>query len=214
MPTDPFVVLGIAKNSSQSEILDAYKTKREYFSQHVFDEGEAGAEAARRLEELDNAYQVAMELSHEGATVSEQPASFDDVKQALKDKKPEEAQRILDNISYRNAEWHYFQSIIFYEKSWLNDSKSQLEIALELEPGNEKYLRALENLKKKINGARPFENNAQKEQTQTTYTQTNRSYSQPNQNSTAGDGLCAACQTLWCADCCCECMGGDLISCC
>ena len=43
MPSDPFVILGIQKGASQSEILEAYKTKRAYYQQHVFDEGEAGA---------------------------------------------------------------------------------------------------------------------------------------------------------------------------
>ena len=38
MPTDPFVILGISKESSQSEILEAYKKKREYYQAHVFDE--------------------------------------------------------------------------------------------------------------------------------------------------------------------------------
>ena len=57
MPSDPFVILGVARGASQSEILDAYKKKRAYYQQHVFDEGEAGADAARMLEVLDNAYQ-------------------------------------------------------------------------------------------------------------------------------------------------------------
>ena len=46
MPSDPFVILGLQKGASQSEILEAYKTKRAYYQQHVFDEGEAGADAA------------------------------------------------------------------------------------------------------------------------------------------------------------------------
>ncbi len=216
MSNNPFVILGVDRNASQSEILDAYKKKRAYYQEHIFDEGEAGAEAARMLEQLDNAYQQAMELSHEASTVSgDGTSTYEGVKQAIRAKNPERAQQELDKISYRDAEWHYFQSIVFYEKNWLNDSKKQLEIALQMDPGNEKYMRALDKLKKNINGAKPYD----KEGSQGVYgaqqqAHTHRSYQQAGTGGDSSDGCCAACQALWCADCCCECMGGDLIRCC
>ena len=52
MPNDPFVILGIEKGATQSEILEAYKEKRAHYQQLVFEEGETGADAARMLEEL------------------------------------------------------------------------------------------------------------------------------------------------------------------
>ena len=213
MPTNPFIILGISRNASQSEIYDAYKAKRDYYKEHVFDEGESGAEAARMLEQVEQAYKQAMEMSHENATVSgDGESSYEEVKQAIRDKNPERAQQELDKISYRGAEWHYFQSIVFYEKNWLNDSKKQLEIALQMDPGNPKYQRAIDNLKKKIDGSRPFEKSESGNVYQDNGTATGRTYSQ--NAATATDGCCAACQELWCADCCCECLGGDLIRCC
>ncbi len=226
MSTDPFVILGIDKSSNQSEILEAYKNKRSYYSAHVFDEGESGAEAARMLEILDNAYQSAMEYCHENATVSggttetyseESFDTFSEVKAALTAKDYVKAQELLDNIMDRNGEWHYYQAIIYYEKSWLNESKRQLEFALQQEPDNQKYIKALEGIKRKIDGTRPFEggpkqDNAHQTHNETNRTATRRTYSQQNRDTE--DGCCAACQALWCADCCCECMGGDLISCC
>ncbi len=213
MPINPFVILGIDQNASQSEILEAYKAKRAEYQQHVFDEGEAGAQAARMLEQLDNAYQQAMETAQECSEVSGEGESvYDGVKQAIRNKDVDTAQKELDKMSYRGAEWHYYQSIVFYEKNWLNDSKKQLELALEMEPSNQKYSRALENLKKKIDGSRPFSNDESKTSRSQNSTHTHRTYSQ--RDSDVADGMCAACQALWCADCCCECMGGDLIRCC
>lgn len=213
MPINPFVILGIDKNASQSEILEAYKAKRAEYQQHVFDEGEAGAQAARMLEQIDNAYQQAMETAQECSEVSGEGESvYDGVKQAIRNKDVDTAQKELDKMSYRGAEWHYFQSIVFYEKNWLNDSKKQLELALEMDPSNQKYSRALENLKKKIDGSRPFSNDESKTSHSRNSTHTHRTYSQ--RDSDVADGMCAACQALWCADCCCECMGGDLIRCC
>ena len=216
MPNNPFVILGVSENASQAEILDAYKKKRSELQEHLFDAGEAGDNAARKITELDDAYQQAMEIAMDRATVSgEGESTFEAVKQAIRNKNPEEAQKALDNISNRSAEWHYFQSIVFYEKNWMSDSKKQLEIALAMEPGNEKYSRALENLKKKIDGSRPYEQqNGQGDvYHQTTTEGGGRTYRQRGGDDVA-DGCCAACQALWCADCCCECMGGDLIRCC
>ena len=91
MPSDPFVILGIQKGASQSEILEAYKTKRAYYQQHVFDEGEAGADAARMLEVLDTAYQDAMSYTHEHAEVGGdggESAAYDEVKAAMKGMPP------------------------------------------------------------------------------------------------------------------------------
>ena len=213
MPINPFVILGIDQNASQSEILEAYKAKRAEYQEHVFDEGEAGAQAARMLEQLDNAYQQAIETAQECSDVSgEGESAFENVKQAIRNKDVDAAQKELDKMSYRGAEWHYYQSIVFYEKNWLNDSKKQLELAVEMQPSNQKYSRALENLKKKIDGSRPFSgDDSQKSRSQNS-THTHRTYSQ--RDSDVADGMCAACQALWCADCCCECMGGDLIRCC
>ena len=216
MSNNPFVILGVSENASQQEILDAYKKKRSELQEHLFDAGEAGDNAARKITELDDAYQSAMEIAMDRATVTgEGESTFEAVKQAIRNKNPEDAQRALDNISNRSAEWHYFQSIVFYEKNWLNDSKKQLEIALAMDPSNEKYSRALENLKKKIDGSRPYENKdgANDVYHQTTSQGGDRTYRQ-RQGGDAADGCCAACQALWCADCCCECMGGDLIRCC
>lgn len=213
MPTNPFVILGVDKNATQSEILEAYKQKRAYYQAHVFDEGESGAQAASMLNQLDDAYQQAMEMAVESATVTgEGESAYEQVKQAIRSKDIETAQKLLDDMSYRGAEWHYYQSVVFYEKNWLNDTKKQLEIALQIDPQNEKYQRALDNLKKKIDGSRPYD----KEGAQGVYnadsTQTDRTYTQ--RDGAVADGICSACQALWCADCCCECMGGDLIRCC
>lgn len=213
MPTNPFVILGVDKNATQSEILEAYKQKRAYYQAHVFDEGESGAQAASMLNQLDDAYQQAMEMAVESATVTgEGESAYEQVKQAIRSKDIETAQKLLDDMSYRGAEWHYYQSVVFYEKNWLNDTKKQLEIALQMDPQNEKYQHALDNLKKKIDGLRPYDKEGAQGAYNADSTQTDRTYTQ--RDGAVADGICSACQALWCADCCCECMGGDLIRCC
>lgn len=215
MQNNPFVILGISENATQEEILAAYKQKREYYQEHIFDDGEKGAEAARMLNTLDQAYQDAMEISMDRASVDgDGDTMFNRVKEAIRAKNPDGAQALLDNMTTRNAEWHYFQSIVFYEKNWMTDSKKQLEIALQMEPNNIKYQKALDNLKRKIDGSNPYKqkNDSYSEQMSGSRPRTTRTYDQHNAD--VEEGMCRACQALWCADCCCECMGGDLIRCC
>ena len=56
------------------------------------------------------------------------------------------AQAELDKANERDAKWHYFQSKVFFAKNWFNESKKQLEIAVELEPDNTQYKEELEKL--------------------------------------------------------------------
>lgn len=222
MRKEPFVILGISPDSTQSEILAAYKAKRAELEQKRFLEGEAGADAARQLSKLDAAYQAAMDICHSGASISEeeQDLDYNGVKVAIKAKNFDEAQRLLDGITYRDAEWHYLQSVIFYNKNRLVDSKKQLEIAVSMDETNDKYKQALENIKNRMNGQQPFnqtngqqfnQNGQFNQNTQDGY---QRTYQQNGGQRSTGDSLCDACSALWCADCCCECMGGDLIRCC
>jgi len=215
MSNNPFVILDVDENATQDQILSAYKQKREYYQEHVFDDGEKGAEAARMLNVLDQAYQDAMEISMDRASVfGDGESTYDRVKDCIRAKNPDGAQKLLDDMTTRNAEWHYYQSIVFYEKNWMSDSKKQLEIALQMDPTNSKYSKALDNLIKKIDGSNPYKqrNDSYSEQMNSTGTRTSRTYDQ--RNSDVEEGMCRACQALWCADCCCECMGGDLIRCC
>ena len=80
----------------------------------------------------------------------ETSASIIEVEELIKQGDYSGAQNKLDQISNRDAEWHYLQSVIFYKKNWLNESKKQLEIALNLEPHNQKYSNAYVKLKEKI----------------------------------------------------------------
>ena len=62
----------------------------------------------------------------------------------------QEAQRVLDSFNERGAQWHYLQSVVFYRKNWINESKKQLEIAMRLDGDNQKYKDAYAKLNEKI----------------------------------------------------------------
>lgn len=212
MSYDPFVILGVSRDASQQEILDAYKAKRSELSEQLFQEGEAGAEAARQIRILDEAYQSAMEIKEtENVVENDETSVFVNVTNLIKSGDLEGAQSLLDQLSYRGAEWHYHQARIYYAKKWYDEAKSQLDVAIEMDPSNAKYKRVLDRINERAN----TESRATEQRSYTNVErESQRTYGRQQRGDDAGSSICSICAALWCADTCCECMGGDLIACC
>lgn len=212
MSKDPFIILGVNRESvNQSELYDAYRIARSKYEEDRFLEGEAGAQAARKISEIDQAYHDALDELQSRTTFSGGGiASFDEVEKAIRAKDLIEAQRLLDTITNHTAEWHYLQSVIYYKKGWFNESKAQLETAVSLDPSNAKYRSELNKMN--FNGER-VRNDQQ-------YSNRSYGYGYDNHRSyhhsrpVGDDSCCNLCSTLCAIDCCCECMGGDCIPCC
>lgn len=145
-----YKILGLNESATDEEIDAQYEKLKERYSRERFYEGEIGNEAARNLTKLETAYTEIIQERKNRVQDNGKPADLTDVERLLKENKINEAQKALDDITDRSAEWHYLQSVVFYKKNWMNESKKQLEIALNVEPHNEKYSDAYEKLKKKI----------------------------------------------------------------
>ena len=105
-----------------------------------------------------------------------------------------EAQKILDRMKNRNAAWYYLQGLIFLRRGWDDRGDTNIQRAANMDPANFEYRNALNNLNQQSTGYRQ------------NYYYNNSYHRSPD--------MCNLCVNLWCADTCCECMGGDLIGCC
>lgn len=211
MQKDPFSIIGVSANCTQAELQDAYVKKRAKYMNDRFLEGEAGSIAAKKLGELEEAYGDAIELLSTRYTIHEGGTIFSAVEDSIKANQLDKAQQQLDAIVERSAEWHYLQAVVFYKKNWMLESRKQLQLALSIEPDNEKYKSTLQRLEEHMRSSNPFTNLTQ----EANNSGNERSYAQPNNAASgSGDACCKTCQALICADCCCECMGGDCITCC
>lgn len=144
-------LLGLSEGATAEEIKSAYESMRAKLLEDRFLDGEEGNKAAKMLTKIDVAYQELLNELSEDAATSDGGASFSRVEELLKAGDITEAQRVLDSFNERNAYWHYLQSVIFYRKNWINESKKQLEIAIQLEPNNDKFKEAYRKLNEKIN---------------------------------------------------------------
>ena len=145
-----FKILGISQDASDEEIESAYRALKDKYSKERFFEGEVGNEAARMLTKVETAYYEIMQTRTKKEDKSYTANDYSLIERLIKAGNISLAQQKLDDFTERNAEWHYLQSVIFYKKNWINESKKQLEIALTMEPYNTKYAEAFSRLKQKI----------------------------------------------------------------
>ena len=99
--------------------------------------------------------------------------------------------------SGRNAEWHYLKGVIHYKRGWLEEAMKHFQTANRMDPNNMEYTAALNQMMWQRQNARPA-----------------GGYRTYTYGGNPGCSSCDLCTSLICADCCCECMGGDLIRCC
>ncbi|MBQ4073280.1 MAG: hypothetical protein IJD50_06165 [Clostridia bacterium] len=220
MQKDPFMILGVTDSVSRNELYDAYKTARREWEGKRFAPGEEGAYACERLDEIEQAYRDAEEILRSREVIIPevvQPATEDEymeIDRLVKAKEYDSAQQKLEEIKVRGARWHFLQSIVCVGTGKNYEAIEHLKIATESEPDNAVYAEAYQRMQERVG----------KPQTEGFYAYRENGDNGENRRSYRDDGYdnhhrggmtpCDCCQGLICADCCCECMGGDLISCC
>ena len=144
-----YKILGLNIDATEEEVENAYRTLKEKYSRERFYEGEIGNEAAKNLTKVETAYHEI--ISSKKKVENEKVMNdYSEVERLIRNGNINMAQERLDDFSNRDAEWHYLQSVIYYKKNWLNDSKNQLKVALNMDPHNSKYADALSKLNQKM----------------------------------------------------------------
>ena len=122
-------------------------------------------------------------------------SSFYDVRNLIMNGRIADAEQILNGVPTqgRNAEWFFLKGTVLYKRGWLDEAYNHFTRAVQLDPGNAEYRSAMNQVTNQRRG--------------------NFGGYNPG-GQVGGCTACDVCNGLICADCCCECMGGDLISCC
>lgn len=140
-----YELLGLDENATEEEINERYRELKAKYNEDRWLEGEAGNEAARMLGKLDAAYtEIKADLR---AREKSGAGTLDEVAADIRSGDLVSAQAKLDACNDRGAEWHYLQSVLFFRKNWMNESKKQLEIAIQMDGSNAKYREAYDKLK-------------------------------------------------------------------
>lgn len=190
---DPYKVLGISPDATDEQVKAAYRELARKYHPDQYDGNPLSDLAQEKMQEINEAYDeiVRSRKSGGGRTAG---GRYGDIRRLITEGRIADAETLLDGVSplSQDAEWHFLKGSVLYKKGWLEDAYSHYASACRMDPTNGEYRAAYEQMSR---------------QRQTgTYTA-----GRPAGGECSG---CDMCSSLLCADCCCECMGGDLIRCC
>ena len=197
---NPYEVLGVSPDATEDQIKEAYRALARKYHPDNYADNPLSDLANEKMQEINDAYDAIMNERRSGTqggytNAGSGKSSFPEIRALINQNRMEQARELLDGVPIkdRNAEWYFLNGTVLYRHGWFEDAYTSFTRAVNMEPGNAEYRRA------QGNAARSRETNA---------------YNPYRATSGGGCDACSMCQGLLCADCCCECMGGDFIPCC
>ena len=192
--TDPYKVLGISPDATDDQVKAAYRELARKYHPDNYGDNPLSDLAKEKMQEINEAYDAIVRMRKQGGRAGSS-SRYADVRGMIASGRIVDAETLLDGVANgaRDAEWYFLKGSVLYKKGWLEDAYSHFSTACSMDPTNAEYRAAFNQM------------NYQRQ------TGTYRTTGAPQ---TGGCTACDMCQGLICADCCCECMGGDLIRCC
>ena len=197
---DPYQVLGIGRGASEDEIKSAYREMARKYHPDSYRDNPLSDLAAEKMKEINEAYDAIMLERRGGGGIGNSgggSSQFQDIRRMVAAKRVTEAEELLDGVPAHNrdAELHFLKGSVQYTRGWLDDAYENFRHASQMNPGNQEYRAALNQLEWQRRTGRPHGGAYRTD---------------PN---VRGCDICDFCSAMICADCCCQCMGGRGLCC-
>ncbi|MFA9423707.1 MAG: DnaJ domain-containing protein [Sedimentibacter sp.] len=198
---DPYEALGLNRDASKDEVKSTYRKLAKKYHPDMNENNPLKDLAEEKFKEIQWAYDEIMNGTASSSSYgygsnntyeNNSEGALNNIRQQINTGRYQEALRTLNSTTTRNAEWNYLAGVCYVSIGSTVQGLQFIQRAVNMEPGNVEYRNYLNQM---LN--------------------TQRSYQQRAYNYGGGTANSADCCTqLICADCLCECLGGDLISCC
>ena len=212
--TNPYKILGVDPSDSDEKIKQAYRELARKYHPDKYADTDLAEMASEKMKEINAAYEEIQTMRKNGGSsgtggygaggssysggysgsYAGGNAAYARIRAMINGGNLDDAQALLRAIPERErgAEWYYLMGCVLLRYGHLIDAQSYLDRACRLDPYNAEYRTVADRLR----------------------VQTTASAGGYRTMQGGGCSECDICSSLLCADCCCECMGGDLISCC
>jgi molecular chaperone DnaJ len=206
MIANPYKILEVSPNASNEEIKKAYRELSRKYHPDSYINNPLADLAEEKFKEVQEAYEQIMKEREGGynnagasnyyqesnsGSSGDDPIELNVVVNYINTRRYRDALNILSGISQRTARWYYYSAI---SNAGIGNNIMAMEHAqqaVNMEPGNREYRDLLNQMQWQ-----------------------SQRYQNTRYNTGTNFGSGNLCCDLWCADSLCECMGGDLISCC
>ena len=211
---DPYQVLGVPSTATDEEVKKAYRNlARKYHPDNYHDNPLADL-AQERMKEINEAYEEIQTQRKRGASAGSYGTSsgytggasygyggyggyqsyagpYQRVRMAILQNDLNLAEELLNAMQNHDAEWNFLKGVLCQKRGWMDEAKRYYETAVQMDPDNREYQRALDMAEGRGGAYRP------------------EGYSQMS-SAECGDGTCLRlCGTLLC----CNALGGGYFCC-
>lgn len=212
---NPYEVLGIKETATDAEVKKAYRDLVKKYHPDQYADNPLKKLAEEKLREVNEAYDEITRVrankgsssgysgygysgSQSGSSQSSYSGNntiYNEIRQKINNNQIQDADMMLERISVRTAEWYFLKGLLSFKRGWYDVAFNHVQTACNMDPSNFEYRQTLSRMSNNTNTFRQSSNN--------------RGYKKNDDVD-----ICSICSALYCADCCCECAGGDLIACC
>ena len=197
---DPYQVLGIPSTATDEEVKKAYRNLARKYHPDNYHDNPLEDLAQERMKEINEAYETIRTQRKaaqsggqsyggytggysQGYNAGAYGGVWQRVRLAISQGNLNLAEELLNAQTDHNGEWNFLKGAVCYKRGWMDEARRYYETAVQMDPGNAEYQRALDMLNGNGAAYRP------------------NGYGHVTTGNCAGDNcssLCAACACMNC----------------
>ena len=173
---DPYQVLGVPSTATDEEVKKAYRNlARKYHPDNYHDNPLADL-AQERMKEINEAYEEIQTQRKRGASTGSSYGTssgytggagygyggyqsyagpYQRVRMAIYQNDLNLAEELLNAMQDHDAEWNYLKGVLCQKRGWLDEAKRYYQTAVQMDPNNSEYQRALDMAEGRQTAYRP-----------------------------------------------------------